>query len=490
MARYERPVGPDTTIIGREKEQERFHKALASGKPELIAVYGRRRVGKTFLIRAVFKEYLAIELTGVRKAKLSRQLANFTDKLGEMVGHPVAPSDSWAEAFGHLKLHLTQKLKSDFRTVVFIDELPWLASRKSEFLSAFDYFWNSWGTRQPNLIVVVCGSAASWMIAKVIGDKGGLHNRLTASMMIEPFELGEVAKFLDSRGVKLEKRQVLELFMAIGGIPYYLDQVSPGLSPAQIIDELFFAKSAPLKHEFNNLFAALFEKYESHLKVIRALTKRRSGLTFLEIVKLAKLESGGGLTNILLELEQTGFVLKVLPFGKKKRDTLHRLIDQFTLFHLYWIEKQNPTTDGGSWWASIRSSPRWNTWSGYAFENTCMTHIRQIKGALGIAGVSTTHSSWQHASSGSNESGAQIDLLIDRKDDVINVCEMKYTVSPFSIDKGYAKELQQKLDVFRAATGTRKSLFLTMVTTEGVVPNNYRSELVINEVNASALFAQ
>jgi uncharacterized protein len=476
-------------LAGRKVERAELQDALTSDRPELIAVHGRRRVGKTYLIRAVFAEQLCFELTGMRDAPLQAQLANFARVIASLVSYPLATPSSWVDAFEMLKRFLTEELPKSGRKVVFLDELPWLASPRSGFLSALDHFWNSFGSKQRNLILVICGSAASWMIVNVLHQKGGLHNRVTRTIALKPFNLQETEAFLRGRGVTLNRYQILELFMAVGGIPYYLDYVRKGRSAAQNIDAMFFVQNAPLRDEFNQLYAALFEHHERHVKVIHALAKKRAGLTRQELRASTGLPTGGRLTTTLSELESTGFILRTVPFGKAMRDSLYRLIDAFTLFYLRWVSSRGATQDGASWWLHRRSTPAGVTWSGYAFENVCLSHVMQIKQALGISGVLTDHSSWQHRSLDRAESGAQIDLIIDRPDGVVNLCEMKYSDAPFVIDKKYAKALRERSDIFRRVTGTHKSLFITFVTVHGVSSGAHASELVANEVRADALFA-
>jgi len=485
MSRHQ-PSPP--AFVGRANEWTELEHARASGRPELIAIYGRRRVGKTYLVRRFFAAELRFELTGTRKATHKQQLANFAAALSARAGVRYAPPRDWSEAFLTLGRYL-EGSPANARQVVFFDELPWLASRRSGFLGAFEYFWNTWGTRQNNLIVVICGSAASWMIAKVLRDRGGLHNRVTRRMQLHPFSLHETERFLSSRHIQLDRRQILELTMAVGGIPYYLDYVRKGRSAAQNIDAMFFAPQAPLHDEFENLYAALFEHHERHLKVIRALARKQSGLTRKEIIHTSKMPSGGNISTILEELESSDFICKLPPFGRMKREPLYRLIDEFTLFHLRWVEKAREPLHGAGQWIHLHSTPTWQAWSGYAFENLCLRHVPQIKQALSIGGVRAGVSAWRHQSTGAGDTGAQIDLLIDRQDGVINVCEMKFSTNEFTIDKKYAGELRTKLATFGRVTGTKKAAFLTMITTQGVKANEFSEELVQNSVKVDALFA-
>jgi len=396
-------------------------------------------------------------------------------------GYKHACPGSWQDAFRELVQYLEPLVNKGKRRVIFFDELPWLAGRNSRFLPAFEYFWNSWASRQKRLIVVVCGSAASWMIAKVLRQKGGLHNRVTLRLPLHPFTLGETEELLKFQGIKWERSQIAELYMAIGGIPFYLSLVEKGKSASQAIDDLIFAEDAPLHDEFDELYAALFEHHERHLTVVRALAKKQQGLTRGEILKLARMPSGGNLTTILDELETSGFISRIIPFGKTGRDALYRLMDEYTLFHLRWAQRGGP-------WTQIRGTPAWRSWSGYAFENLCFRHVRQIQAALGIAGVQVEVSAWRVQPKSQHEAGAQIDLIIDRRDDVIHLCEMKFTDAPFAITKKYAGELRSKEEVFRERTSTRKSLFLTFVTKSGLSENQYSLELVDAQVHLGALF--
>lgn len=484
MADY-KDDGTPGIVIGRKAEQEELAHALASGRPELIALYGRRRVGKTYLVRACFARQLCFEITGMRTASQARQLETFAGAMRNATGFQHRAPGDWTQAFEELIRYLAERLQRGGRQVVFFDELPWLAGRRSGFLPAFEHFWNSWGSRQPGLIVVICGSAASWMIAKVLHHRGGLHNRVTRSLPLEPFRLNETEAFLRSRGIELDRRQIIELTLALGGVPYYLDYVRKGRSAAQNIDAIFFAHGAPLADEFEKLFAALFEHHERHVKVIRALARKPSGLTRQDLVASGRLASGGNMTTILGELEASGFIGRMVPFGRTLRDAVYRLVDELTLFHLRWIESRR---DGAGQWIRIHGTPSWLAWSGYGFENLCLKHVAQIKAALGVAGVQTNASSWRHRAQTAQDRGAQIDLVIDRRDGVINLCEMKFSEGAFVIDKRYAGELRNKRDVFRRVTATRKALFLTMVTSRGLEANELSSELIQNAVTADALF--
>jgi len=472
-------------FIGRETEKSILKEALDSNAPELIALFGRRRVGKTFLVRQYFVDRLVFEFTGTRDAKLSQQLQNFTKALGKAAGNDklYRVPNNWSEAFDLLTHFVTPKLKIG-KAVVFLDEFPWLNTHKSGFLSAFDYWWNSWGNTQSNLVVVICGSAASWMIRNVVNNRGGLHNRITRKLRLVPFTLYEMAQYLQAKHINLEKYHILQLYMVMGGIPHYLQEIKKGESATQAIDRICFTEGGLLNDEFRNLYYSLFDDASRHLAVIRALAKNKTGLTRNQIMAESGLSSGGTVTGLLEELIESGFVTAWLPYDKKSKDSIYKLADEFTHFYLKFME--NNRSHGRGTWQNFSVGQSWRSWSGVAFERICLKHIPQLKKALGIAAVYTEESAWRHLSKTSK--GAQIDLLIDRRDFAINICEMKFAENVFVIDKAYCNELEGKSNIFKEATGTKKSLFLTMVTTFGVQRNEYATRSVQAEVTIDALF--
>lgn len=326
-------------LIGRHAEKKLLQNALSSPEAELIAVYGRRRVGKTFLIRMVYHDRLIFEFTGIHEAKFVDQLLNFSQSLQKAMGSsiPLAPPENWLTAFNYLQQYLATKLGTK-KSVIFFDEFPWICTPRSGFLQAFEHFWNTWASRQPNLVVVICGSAASWMVENIINNRGGLHNRISKSIRLLPFNLEETESYLKSRKVKLERYQVLLIYMAMGGIPHYLKEIQIGESAAQTIDRLSFTKDGLLKREFTNLYRALFDNAQHHEAVIRALAKKKQGLTRKEIIKTCKLSSGGTTTKLLTELEESGFISQYVPLNKELRDAIYKLSDEYSLFYLKFIE--------------------------------------------------------------------------------------------------------------------------------------------------------
>ena len=473
-------------IIGRESEIEILRQALNSREAELIAMYGRRRVGKTYLIQAVYQKEMVFQLTGVNGAPLEEQLLNFSNTIFETFNLPteIATPPNWLKAFRVL-INLLKPLIEDTPKVVFFDEFPWLDTPKSGFLRAFDHFWNSWATKQRNLVVVICGSAASWMIQNIVRDKGGLHNRLTRRIRLMPFNLYETEQFIRNKYVNIDRYQIVQLFMATGGIPQYLRDIKPGESATQIIDRLCFTKDGGLIDEFDNLYRALFDNADKHVCIVKALANKPMGLTRTEILEACDLSSGGGVTKLLEELLESGFITEYIPFDRTTKDAIFKLTDEYSLFYLKFIENNN--SFGTGTWLLKAASPSWTSWSGLAFENIWLKHIPQIKKGLGIAAVYTHESAWRYVAK-KGETGVQIDLLVDRQDNCINLCEIKFSNKAFVLTKEYADNLTQKRWVFEEKTGTKKTIFVTLLTTFGATMNEHYVNNVQTQLKMDVLF--
>ncbi len=475
-------------LVARHGERRLLDETHRSTEAELVAVYGRRRVGKTFLIRQGFGASVCFELVGIHGVDRPTQLRGFAKALAKATGVDVEPPADWFAAFSTLEAFLAKRLKRrSSKQVVVFDEVPWLASRKSGFLPAFEHFWNSWASRQRQLVVVLCGSAASWMLEHVVTERGGLHNRVTRRLRVEPFGLRDAEELLRSKGVELGRYQTVELYLALGGVPHYLAQVRPGDSAAQNVDRLCFARDGFLRTEFQTLFTSLFERSERHEAVVRTLATKRRGMTRTALLDAAGLGSGGTATKVLEELEESGFIAQLPHLGRAKKDGAYWLTDEYSLFYLSWIEPRPRSFSSGGVWLRKQGTPAWRAWAGLAFEAVCLKHVRSLKAALGIEGLETTEASWA-APGAHGRDGAQIDLVIDRADRCTNLCELKFSESEFVIDKAYARELKHKRDAFREVTGTKKALFLTMVTSYGVRPNEHARELVARSLTMDALF--
>jgi hypothetical protein len=453
-------------IIGRRRQQADLLDAFHSGRSEFVAVYGRRRVGKTFLIRTLFEREFAFHLTAVLDSDTNTQLENFAAALVQYGDADVSAPGNWRSAFLRLRTLLENANRK--KKVVFIDEMPWLDTKGAGFIPALEHFWNGWASARDDICLIVCGSAASWIIKKLFRNRGGLHNRVTRRILLEPFTLAECKLYFERAGLPSDGMSLLESYMFIGGIPYYLDLLSAKKSLAQNISDLCFSPSGALRDEFDNLYASLFRESHRHILIVGALGKKARGLTREEIKKATGLPEGGNLTDVLSELEMSGFIRKYVPFARKKKGALYQLIDHYTLFYFAFI-KRSQSSDK-SYWMKMRETQAYRTWRGYAFEQVCLSHIEQIRNAIGVAGVITHAAAWRSEKS---DPGAQIDLLIDRNDGVITICEMKYSDSEVAITKIMAANIRNKRNVFADESGTKKAVQVALVTPIGLKRNTY-----------------
>ena len=477
------------TIIGRKQEIAELKRRYESGKAEFIAVYGRRRVGKTFLINEVLGDYMAFHHTGLspydqkRKTSLKDQLQNFHFSLIRHGLEGTSRPKSWMEAFFMLE-QLLERNDNGSRQVVFFDELPWMDTARSGFLTALEAFWNGWGNARHNLCLVVCGSATSWILDNLINNKGGLYGRLTGEIKLSPFTLRECEDFFKSRRIKMSRYNIIQAYMILGGIPYYLDYFNPAFSLPQNIDMLFFNPKAKLGDEFERLFNSVFDNAEGCMKIIRVLGQRHAGWTRDEIASKTEINPNGDFSKILKALVASDFVTKYVPFGMKKREEHYKLSDCFCWFWLHFKEQMQVAES--DYWQHHLKEPEITSWRGIAFEEVCMQHVFQIKSALQIAGVASRESSLIVKGDDETE-GMQIDLLIDRADDVVNVCEMKFSKTAFTVTKPYEKKLSQRLADLEA-TMPEKAFHLTLVSVYPMERNEY-SDIITSSITADELFS-
>ncbi len=474
-----------TPLLGRSQEKQILEKALTSQNAELVAVIGRRRVGKTLLVRTVYQEHLMFQMTGIQGATKKEQLRHFFHKLTEQAGEKLTatPPKDWRSALYLLENYLNQ-LEAKTPMVIFFDEIPWIASKNSGFLAAFGSFWNDWASMR-NVVIVICGSSASWMIERVVRHKGGLHNRVTRLIDLKPFTLSETERYLKSREIKLSRYEIILLYMVTGGVPYYLSGIERGQSANQAINQLCFTRNGFLQGEFSKLYAALFERPDNYVAVVRALAGAWKGLHRDDIAKHTKIPNGGGLTKVLGHLETCGFISSYLSFGQKRKNKLYRLTDSYSLFYLQFVEGTDITQDNV--WHRLSSTPAWHSWSGYSFENLCLLHVGGIKNALGISGIHSVQSSYSFSGNDLYD-GLQIDLLIDRADHTISLCEIKFYRDNFVINKSYSASLRRRVTTFEEISRTRKTVQLVFISVYGLRTNQHSLGLVDHDLNAECLF--
>lgn len=477
-------------IIGREKEIQEIQELYASGKAEMLAVYGRRRVGKTFLVDNALKNRITIRHAGLSpvevngKNSLKEQLKHFYLTLKLYGCKEQKCPQSWQEAFFYLE-QLLRQLDDGSRQVVFLDELPWLDTPRSGFITAFEGFWNTWACHRDNFMLVVCGSSNSWILNNLIDSHGGLYGRTTYEIKLSPFTLSECKSFYQSKNIQISDYDIVQSYMILGGIPYYIGYIKKNLSLAQNIDNLFWSKNAKLRDEFNRLFDSAFDTPEEIKKIVRFLGKRHSGYTRKEIVEKAGIDDGGMLSKRLKALVASDFVSEYIPFGEGARKTSYKLSDPFCIFYLHFIEGQNSKSE--NFWSENQLSQSIISWRGIAFEEVCFNHIRQIKKALGISGVSTRESAWNYTDENSNGGGVQIDLMIERKDHVINMCEIKFYNEEYSVTKEYEQKIQHRINVLSNFIPKRCAIHPTIITTFGLKQGMY-SGVFIHQISIKDLF--
>ena len=479
-------------IIAREKEQALLGRLLKEPTAQFLAVYGRRRIGKTFLIREYFDDTFAFRHTAVsplefkdkdEKLLYRIQLQEFAHSLEKYGAALTAPLTDWADAFHKLEALLDSR-KSRKKMVVFIDELPWLDTAKSGFMSAFEHFWNDWGCAKHNLLFIVCGSATTWMQDKLINNNGGLYGRTNREMHMHPFSLEETERYFKSRNITMDRYDIIQSYMIIGGVAYYMSYFEGGRSLAENIDNIFFAEGGFLQSEYDRLFTSLFGDNENYRKIVETLSTLRYGATREQISKSAGISEGGTLSTMLKSLVKSDLVSTYYNFGETKRNLYYKLTDMFCLFYLGFVGKH--PTGNPHFWRDNQISPTLNRWRGIAFEDVCFVHQQQIREALGIAGVQAEIYPWK-SSPDEQKPGAQIDMLIERADRVINLCEMKFTGGEFCIDKDYDAKLRNKIEALLSATKNRKNILPTLVTTYGLKQNMY-SGRIQRVVTMDALF--
>jgi uncharacterized protein len=473
-------------LIGREEETAKLDKILLSDQAEFLAIYGRRRVGKTFLIRQHLKENIVFDFTGTKDGTTPEQLTNFHAEYVQRIKNKkkIQPPVTWQEAFRQLVAHLKSLPKRKSKYVVFIDEMPWLDSAKSNFISALEFLWNQHLSKMDNVLLVACGSASSWIIKKLINARGGLHNRVTQRMKLMPFNLRETELFVNMLGIKLTHYQLVEIYMVMGGIPFYLKEIAKGKSATQLIDTICFSPKGLLHGEYAQLYHSLFKNADYHITVVETLAARPQGMTRSDIADKTNI-SEASLSRALEELVECDFISFYEPFVNKKKEAIYKLTDLYSLFYLKFI-KANKGGGKGTW-QQLSNKSTFTAWSGYAFENICMMHISQIRKALGISGVYTTTSSWVFKGD-KTLPGTQIDMIIDRADQTINLCEAKFTKENFAITKSYAAQLRMKKSIFRQATQTKKATFTTLLTTFSAIKNQYYLGEIENEITMDKLF--
>lgn len=486
----------ENLLVGREQERHILEQLLASKNAEFLAIYGRRRIGKTFLIRHFFKgkDVIFFDVTGSKKGTLKEQIKHFIKQVSAVFYHnaPLTSGKNWDETF-ELLTNAIDSLENKKRIILFFDEFPWMATKNSRLLQNLDYYWNQHWSKNNKIKLIICGSSASWIIDKIVNNKGGLHNRLTRNLYLEPLNLSQTKRFLQNLSISLNNKQLTELYMVMGGIPYYLNKLEPGLSATQLIEKLAFKHKSFLLEEFDNLFSSLFDDSKIYIEIINIIASHHYGIS-QEILlhKMGKALQGKGGLEKLKALQDTNFIISFKSHFHKRKGIYYRLADEYSLFYFHWIKPVKDTLLKRSlltnYWDKLKVKPTWHSWSGVAFESICYKHLPQIMKALSLSPTAIPDT-WRYVPrKGSDESGAQIDLLFDRDDDSITICEIKYCDKPFIITKEYAEKLRKKVEIFKKITRTNKQIFIVMISSSGLKQNQYSNNLISQVVTLEDLF--
>lgn len=478
-------------VIGREKEKALLKEIVESKRAEFVAVYGRRRVGKTYLVKHFFDSMgsLFFHVTGLQGGSLKEQLNEFSRQLGSTFfeGTLGRGNQNWMEAFEELHRGI-QMAPKDQKILLFLDEFPWMATPRSKLLTALELYWNRHWSFDERIKLVICGSSTSFITEKIINNKGGLHNRVTRNLHLKPFSLKETEAFLKEQKIHLKQKQILDLYTVLGGVPLYWTFVRKGRSAHQVIEELCFQGDGPLVKEFDRLFSSLFEDPKPYMDLIRIIAKYRYGIEKKRLLEESKISDGGTITTRLVHLEEAGFVTSLVPYGKE-RGLYYVMEDEYSLFYLTWIAPYLKTIAkkgvAEGFWLAQATQPKWKIWAGIAFESVCYKHLEAIRKALKIE-AGARAGTWRFVSS--QEDGAQIDLLFDRTDHAITLCEIKGSQELYAIDKAYARSILRKIEVFQKQTKTQKQIFFSMITTNGIRPTMYSEELISSQVVLEDLF--
>lgn len=469
-------------LIGRESQRQELDRCLASNRSELVVIYGRRRIGKTFLIEQHFNKKFDFWYVGVRNLKTREQLRRFAEALKGFSGRKDYKFRNWFSAFDALKEYL-QTLPSEGKRVVFIDEMPWMDSGRSNFIKALEDFWNGWAASRGNIMLIATGSSTSWMRDKLISNRGGLHARITSQMYLQPFSLYETELYLKSQDIQWDRYLMLQAYMLLGGVPFYYSLLNRQWSLAKNIDELCFRPGGKLRVEFDELYNALFKFADRYIEIVKTLSRHQFGLTYAQLSEAMDFQ-GSQLTRALKNLERSDFIEKWPQYGNKKREEVYRLSDFYTLFYYKFLDDNDIRED--DWWSKNQDSPYVLSWMGTSFEKICLRHYRQIKEALGLRVVSTSLATWQKQGD-KNERGAQVDMLIERADRILHLCEIKFSVRKYSLSKAYEDRLRERMTIFADATKCRKTIVNTFITTYGVAGVDNHS-IVHSEVTLDDLF--
>lgn len=482
-------------MIGRKKELALLNSLCEEEKSKLVVVHGRRRIGKTFLVDYMFqthrKDCLFFKFTGSADQNSSVQKDYFVEAIYEWFKvEPSKPIEKWHEVFIFLKRTIEAEIKEknhQGKVIVFIDEVAWIDKHnKAGFLSAFGHFYNTYIEKNNNLIVILCGSNASWIKNKILKDTSGpLYHRVDVEIPLYPFDLQETKEYLiKEKRFDIDDKSVVDIYMILGGVAKYLSYLDSKLSIAQNINKLFFSLHAPLYSEYEALFKSLFyDKSSNHRKIMDLLISKQSGFEMMEIEKLLKEIKSSTLRVNIEELIDTGFIKPIARYAHASRNTKYIACDPLCNFFIKWVQplSKNDIASLIDYFETKSTSHDYIIWQGFAFEMVMISNIELYLKARGLSSGVKSIGYWDYTTQSEDESGAQIDILIEYIGNTYDIVECKYYNDEFIIDKAYAKNIQNKKEMFikYGIKNKKFDLKVVMLTTYGTKINQYYNQVPI-----------
>jgi AAA+ ATPase superfamily predicted ATPase len=408
-------------FIGRKVEIAQLTALIDLPRPSIAVIYGRRRVGKSELIRHVTQGKNVLSFEGLEGQPKHKQIKNFLFQLSAQSNIREKNISDWPDA-----LILLRTLTQDGQWIIILDEFQWMANYQNELVSVIKMIWEKYLSQNPDLTLILCGSIASFMKSKVL-KSSALYGRTDYELNLHELNLSEISEFFPGKG----SDEVIDTAMLVGGIPKYLELISEYPSLYDALEPLAFSQDGFFKTEYDRLFASHFGKKPIFMKIIQTLATNPYGLTTGKLAKEMQVASGGTLCHQLDDLESAGFLHSIIPFDKPEGSKLRKyiLMDAYVRFYHSIIRgSMKETTPPNTQFHAIMSSPRYAAWAGMAFEFLCMRHHKEISRILGFHGIPYTAGPFFQRKT-LDTPGVQIDLLFERSDKILVLCEMKYLLA-------------------------------------------------------------
>lgn len=430
-------------FVGRELELKKLRAIGEADEPSIVVVYGRRRVGKTELLEQAFRHRNILKFEGIEGLSEKDQYANAMRQLAKYVGEDLLTKvqiTSWSEFFD-----LVARYTKEGTWTIYLEELQWLANYESKLLSELKYAWDNQFRRNPKLLLILCGSAPSFMLEKVVHSKA-LYNRSQHEIHLQELSISETKLFLKNRS----DREIFNAYLSVGGIPEYLKWVDKESSVFQGLCTHAFTSGSFFSREFEKIFTSSLANNKHYREIIETLSRCKF-LSREELAEKLKLTSGGTLSILLTDLEKCGFISKYCPYNLSNSSNVIRyaIADNYLHFYFNFIRPIQSKIENGDYNEVPQSAIKMDSyakWLGFAFERWCRKYSRVIAKILGFSGVQYRSGAYFSRATNKKDPGYQIDLVFDRADKVYTICEMKYLQSPAGIK--VIGDMERKLSFF------------------------------------------